>query len=68
MFLAVFFPLGVVVRFRTVVAENITQRPYGQQLLKLFCSWDRKNLEHVVVSCWVVVYVQTTCETQCEVS
>ena len=30
------FPLGVVVRFRAVVAENITQRPYGQQFLKLF--------------------------------
>ena len=31
-----FSPLGVVVRFRTVVAERITPRPYGRQLPKLF--------------------------------
>ena len=43
------FPLGVVVVFRAVVAECITRRPYGQQLLKLFRPWDRKSLEHVVV-------------------
>ena len=36
-------PVGVVVRFRAVVAENITLRPYGQQLLKLFWSWDREK-------------------------
>ena len=29
-----FVSLGIVVRFRTVVAEHITLRPYGQQLLK----------------------------------
>ena len=28
------FPLGVVVRFRSAFAENITLRPYGQQLQK----------------------------------
>ena len=31
------FPFGVVVRCRAVVAGNITLRPYGEQLLKLFC-------------------------------
>ena len=47
MFLPKLFPLGVVVlRFRAVFAEHITLRPYGQSLLKLFCSWDRKSLEH----------------------
>ena len=40
------FPLGGVVRFRAVVAEHVTLRPCGQQLLKLFCSWDRESLEH----------------------
>ena len=35
-------PLGGVVRFRAVFAEHIPLRPYGQQLLKLFCAWDRK--------------------------
>ena len=35
--LPMFVPLGVVVRFRTVVANNkLTLRPYGQQLLKSF--------------------------------
>ena len=49
-FLPIVFPVGVVVRFRKVVAENITLRPYGQHLLKLFCPWDRKSLEHTVSS------------------
>ena len=44
------FPLGVVVRFRAVVAGNITLRPYRQQLLKLFCSWGTKSLEHTLSS------------------
>ena len=44
------FPLGVVVRFRAAFAEHITLRPYGQQLLKLFCSWDGNNLEHTLSS------------------
>ena len=35
-----FVPLGVVVRLRSVVAEDVTLRLYGQQLLKCFCSWD----------------------------
>ena len=42
-FLPKFFPLGVAVRFRAILAGNITLRPYGQQLLKLFCSRDRKS-------------------------
>ena len=46
MFLPMLFALGVVVRFRAVLAENIILGPYGQQLLKLTCSWDRKSLEH----------------------
>ena len=50
-----FFPLGVVVRFRAVFTGNITLRPYGQKLLKWFRSWDRKSLEHVVVIFWVVI-------------
>ena len=51
-----FCPLGVVVRFRAVFTENISLRPYGQQLLKLFCSWDRKKLgTHVIAICWVVI-------------
>ena len=37
-------------RFRAVVTGNVTLRPYGQQLLKLFCSWDRKSLEHTLSS------------------
>ena len=45
-----FCPLGVVVRFRAAVSENITLRPYGQQLLMYFCSWDRKSLEHTLSS------------------
>ena len=49
-FLPKFFPLGVVVRFRSVFAEHIILRPNGQQLLKLFCSWDRKSLEHTLSS------------------
>ena len=49
-FLPMCFSLGVVVRCRSVFTEYITLRPYGQRLLKLFCSWDRKKLEtHVVV-------------------
>ena len=40
-----FFPLGVVVRFRTAFAEHVTLRPYGQQHLK-FCSRERKSLEN----------------------
>ena len=52
-FLRCVFPLGVVVRCRYVFAENLTLRPYGQQLLKFFCSWDRKSLEHVVVVFWL---------------
>ena len=49
------FPLGVVVGFRLVVAENINLRPYGQQLLKLLCSCDRKEIgTHVVVVFGVV--------------
>ena len=43
-------PLGVVVWFRASVTENITLRPYGQRLLKLFCSWGRKSLEHKLSS------------------
>ena len=50
MILPKLFPLGVVVRFRAAVAENITLRPYGRQLLKLFCSMDRKSLEHTLSS------------------
>ena len=42
-FLPICSPLGVAFRFRALVAENITQRPYGQQLLKCFCSWDKKT-------------------------
>ena len=48
-------PLGVVVKFRAVFAETITRRPYGQQLLKCFCPWDKKKLgTHIVVVFWVV--------------
>ena len=45
-YLPKFFPLGVVVRFRAVFTESLTVRPYGQQLLKFFRSWDRKVLQH----------------------
>ena len=42
-------------RFRAAAAENITLRPYGQQLLKLVCFWDREKLgTHDVVVLWVV--------------
>ena len=49
-FVLMLFSLGVVVRFRALVAEHIILRPYGQQLLELFCSWDRKSLEHTLSS------------------
>ena len=63
MFPPKFVPLGVVVRFQAVVAEQITLRPYGQQLLKLFCSWDRKKLNtscrrmlgSEVTKCWQIM-------------
>ena len=42
--------LGHVVRFRAAFAEHIPLRPYGQQLLKFFCSWDRTSLEHTLSS------------------
>ena len=45
-----FAPLGVVVRCRTVVTEHITLRPCRKQLLKCFCSWDTKSLEHTLSS------------------
>ena len=54
MFLPMFLPVGVAARFRLVFAENTVLRPYGQQPLKLFCSWDRKLGTHVfVVFCLV---------------
>ena len=43
------FPLGVVVRSRSVSAAHIALRPYGQLLL-FFCSWDRKSLERTLSS------------------
>ena len=49
------FILMVVVRLRAVFAENITLRPYGQQLLKLFLLLGQKKLgTHIVVIFQVV--------------
>ena len=63
-FLPMFFTLGVVVRFRAVFAGNITLRPFGQQLLMFFCSWDGKKLgAHVVIVFWVVTPRECIWET-----
>ena len=52
--LPMLFPLGVVVRFRSAFTvaftRNMTPRPSGQQLLKLFWSWVRRSLEHTLLS------------------
>ena len=48
-------PLGVVVRFRSVFAEHVTRRPYGQQLLKVVLLLGQKKLgKRAVVVFWVV--------------
>ena len=52
-----FCPLGFVVRFPTVVAENITLRPYGQ-LLNISAPGTEKLGTHFVVVFWVVSYVR----------
>ena len=55
-FLPMLFPLGVVGRFRVDFAEHVTLRPYGQQLLKLFCSRDGESLERCRRSLVVFVF------------
>ena len=51
-FLPKLFPLGVVVRFRTFVAESITLRPYGTSQVCLLLG-QKKLGTHVVVVVWV---------------
>ena len=40
-------------------SEHITLGPYGQQLLKLFCSWVRQKLGTHVVVVFGVVWLRT---------